>query len=103
MGKAVYKNALSQRLVLDLYDKQVSALKIDFEDIYVDTRFGITHLLKTGNPNGKPILLFHRREHHFSILFKRFQFSFRNNYLIYAADTMGHPGKSAQTVLSQRT
>lgn len=52
MSKAVYKNEKSKEIIQDLYDKQVSALKIDFEDIYVDTRYGKTHLLKTGNPDG---------------------------------------------------
>ena len=101
MGKAVYKNALSQRIIIDLYDKQVLALNIDFEDIYVDTSFGKTHLLKTGNPNGKPILLFHGGNSTSPYYLRDFV-SFRNKYLIYAADTMGHPGKSAQTVLSAK-
>ena len=46
MSKAVYKNAKGKALVQDLYDKQVKALNIDFENIYIDTRFGKTHLLK---------------------------------------------------------
>jgi pimeloyl-ACP methyl ester carboxylesterase len=101
MSKAVYKNAKSKKIMLDLYEKQVSALNIDFEDIYVDTRFGKTHLLKTGNPNGKPILLFHGGNSTAPYYLRDF-LCFRNKYLIYAADIMGHPGKSAQTVLSAK-
>jgi len=59
MNKAVYKSAASEKVMRDLYDRQALALDIEFEDIYVDTRFGKTHLLKTGHPKGKPILLFH--------------------------------------------
>jgi len=101
MSKAVYKKANGKRIIQDLYDKQVSALNIDFEDIYVDTRFGKTHLLKTGAPNGKPILLFHGGNSTTPYYLRDF-LRFRNKYLIYAADTMGHPGKSAQTVLSAK-
>jgi pimeloyl-ACP methyl ester carboxylesterase len=101
MSKAVYKNAKGQSIILNLYDKQVSALNIDFEDIYVDTRFGETHLLKTGNPDGKPILLFHGGNSTSPYYLRDF-LCFRNKYLIYASDTMGHPGKSAQTVLSAK-
>jgi pimeloyl-ACP methyl ester carboxylesterase len=101
MSKAVYKNAKSKTIVLDLYDKQVTALNIDFENIYVDTRFGKTHLLKTGNPDGMPILLFHGGNSTSPYYLRDFLW-FRNKYLIYAADTMGHPGKSAETVLSAK-
>jgi len=101
MSKAVYKNANGKRIIQDLYDKQVSALNIDFEDIYVDTRFGKSHLLKTGDPNGKPILLFHGGNSTAPYYLRDF-LCLRNEYLIYAADIMGHPGKSAQTVLSAK-
>jgi pimeloyl-ACP methyl ester carboxylesterase len=101
MSNAVYKNAKSKSIVLDLYDKQVTALNIDFENIYVDTRFGKTHLLKTGNPDGMPILLFHGGNSTSPYYLRDF-LCFRNKYLIYAADTMGHPGKSAETILSAK-
>jgi pimeloyl-ACP methyl ester carboxylesterase len=101
MSKTVYKNPKSKRIIQDLYDKQVSALNIDFEDIYVNTRFGKTHLLKTGNPVGKPILLFHGGNSTAPYYLRDF-LCFRNKYLIYASDTMGHPGKSAETVLSAK-
>jgi len=101
MSKTVYKNANGKRIIQDLYDKQVSVLNIDFEDIYVDTRFGKTHLLKTGNPNGKPILLFHGGNSTTPYYLRDF-LCLRNEYLIFAADIMGHPGKSDQTVLSAK-
>jgi len=101
MSKAVYKNSKSQKIMLDLYDKQALALNIEFEDIYVDTRFGKTHLLKTGNLKGKPILLFHGGNSTAPYYLRDFLF-LRNEYLIYAPDTMGHPGKSAQTVFSTK-
>jgi len=101
MSKAVYKNVNGKRIIQDLYDKQVSALNIDFEDIYVDTRYGKTHLLKTGGPTGKPILLFHGGNSTTPYYLRDF-LCLRNEYLIFAADIMGHPGKSDQTVLSAK-
>jgi pimeloyl-ACP methyl ester carboxylesterase len=101
MNKAVYKSAASEEVMRDLYDRQVLALDIEFEDIYVDTRFGKTHLLKIGHPKGKPILLFHGGNSTTPYYLRDFLY-LRNEYLIYAPDTMGHPGKSAQTVLSTK-
>ena len=101
MGNLVYKNADSQREMMALYDRQASSLGIEYEDIYVDTRFGKTHLLKTGNPDGKPIILFHGGNSTAPCFLRDF-IGYRERYLLYAPDTMGHPGKSAQTVLSSK-
>ena len=101
MNNSVCLDASSEKKIRDLYDRQVSALNIDVKDFYADTRFGKTHLLKTGNPKGKPILLFHGGNSTTPFNLRDFLF-FRNNYLIYAIDTMGHPGKSAHTLLSPK-
>lgn len=101
MSKEVYKNAESEQKMKTLYDEQVSSLNIEFEDIYLDTRFGKTHLIKTGNLKGKPILLFHGGNSTTPYYLRDF-LSLRNQYLLYAPDTMGHPGKSAPTVLSAK-
>jgi pimeloyl-ACP methyl ester carboxylesterase len=98
----VYKNESGRKIMLDLYDRQAAMLHIDFEDIYINTRFGVTHLLKTGNPNGIPVLLFHGGNSTTPYYLKDF-LCYRNNYLLYAPDTMGHPGKSAETVLSAKS
>lgn len=95
----VYKSPKSEHLMKELYDRQISSLNIEFEDIYLNTRFGETHLIKTGNPEGKPILLFHGGNSTTPYFLRDFLY-LRNNYLLYAVDTMGHPGKSAQNVLS---
>ena len=56
--KKVYKNKQSEAIIMDLYDRQLKALNILHEDLYVDTRFGKAHVVKFGNPNGKPLLVF---------------------------------------------
>lgn len=102
LGKSVYKSAQGEKIIKDLYDKQAAALGIDFEDVYVDTRFGKTHIIKTGNPEGAPLILFHGGNSTAPYYLRDF-IGLREKYLIYAPDTMGHPGKSAHTVLSAKT
>lgn len=99
MSKKVYKNAASEQIMKKLYDKQLASLNINFEDIYLNTRFGKTHLIKTGNPDGKPILLFHGGNSTAPYYLKGFLY-LKYKHLIYAVDTIGHPGKSDQNVLS---
>jgi pimeloyl-ACP methyl ester carboxylesterase len=101
MSRSIYKSLKSEEIIKALYDEQVSELNIEYEDIYVDTRFGKTHIIKTGNPYGKPVLLFHGGNSTTPYYLRGF-LSLRGRYLIYAPDTMGHPGKSAQTVLSPK-
>ncbi len=99
MNNSIYKTKKSEKIVLDLYDKQVESLETDYEDLYVNTRFGRTHLLKVGNPDAKPILLFHGGNSTAPYSLKQ-NLHLIKNYLVYAPDTIGHPGKSDQKVLS---
>lgn len=100
--KKVYKNKSSEESLISLYDTQLKRLNVEFEDLYIETRFGLSHIIKLGSKSGKPILLFHGGNSTapyylagFTDLFKQF--------CIYAVDTIGHPGKSAQTLLSAKS
>lgn len=57
--KSLYKSAEGKRAVLDLYDEQLSRIGCPFEDVYVDTAFGRTHVVVTGDPEAVPLLSFH--------------------------------------------
>jgi len=100
----VYKSELGEKILIELYDKQLKSLNVAYEDMYVQTRLGQSHLLKLGNPNGKPLLIFHGGNNTtpFSLLFTGFKMLFAH-FCVYAVDTIGHPGKSAQTVLSAKS
>ena len=45
----VYKSKKSKIELINLYDKQLARLNVEFEDMYVSTRFGKSHVIKTGN------------------------------------------------------
>jgi pimeloyl-ACP methyl ester carboxylesterase len=100
----VYKNEQGEKVLIELYDKQLKSLNVEYEDLYVQTRFGQSHVLKMGNPNGKPVLIFHGGNNTtpYSLLFTGFKMLFED-FCIYAVDTIGHPGKSAQTILSAKS
>jgi pimeloyl-ACP methyl ester carboxylesterase len=105
MGK-VYKNKQSEIALLELYDKQLKNLNVSYEDLWVETRYGKSHVLKLGNPNGKPILFFHGGNNTttYNLLnWKVFFTSLFYQFCVYAVDTIGHPGKSSQNVLSPKS
>jgi len=100
--KKVYKSKDSEKTMINLYDNQLARLNIEFEDMYVETRFGLSHVIKAGNKEGKPVVLFHGGNSTAPYYLAGFR-DLLEYFCIYTVDTIGHPGKSAQTVLSAKT
>lgn len=97
--KTIYKSQEGKRVVLALYDKHLKNLTYPVEDIYLDTSFGKTHVIETGNPKGEPLLLFHGGNATSAQMLLQCEFLLKE-FHIYAVDTIGHPGKSAEISLS---
>lgn len=97
----IYKTPTSKEAVLALYDRQLEKLGRDCKDRYVETHFGKTHLIETGNFSGPPLLLFHggNSTTAYNLLLCQFLL---DRFHVYAVDIVGHPGKSAETTISPR-
>lgn len=98
----IYKTKEGEQTLMELYDRQVKSLGIPCRDIFVNTRFGKTHILEVGNPEAPPMLLFHGGNSTAPYSLKQ-NLHLIKDYRIYAPDTIGHPGKSDQKVLSSNT
>lgn len=96
--KTIYKSEEGKRKILDLYDSQLSRLTNPWKDVYVDTSYGRTHIVETGNISGEPLLVFHggNATTAYNLLACDF---IMEDFHIYAVDMVGHPGKSAETSL----
>ena len=44
---------------MGLYDEKLKSLEIDYENIDIETSFGQTRIIQTGNETGKPVVIFH--------------------------------------------
>lgn len=101
MVASIYKSTEGKTRILGFYDRFQGNLPVDFEDCTVDTRFGATHLLVTGPENGQPVVVTHGGN---SInpqgLRGLVPLLNQDRYRVYAPDTIGHPGKSAETRIS---
>lgn len=100
--KKVYKSKKGETVLIELYDRQLKSLEVEYKDLSVKTRFGQSHVIKLGNSNGKPLLLFHGGNSTTPYYLTGFK-KLLEYFCIYAVDTIGHPGKSAQTVLSAKS
>ena len=96
--KSIYRSENGKKEILDLYDAQLSRIACPYTDIYVDTSFGKTHLIETGDRQKDPLLVFHGGNATTAYNLLACDFLFRD-FHIYAVDTIGHPGKSAETSL----
>lgn len=96
---SIYITKAGKESSLRLYDSQMSKLGVPFSDLYVSTSFGKTHVLETGNLSGKPLLVFHggNSTSAYNLLMCSFLL---DRFHVYAVDTIGHPGKSAEVCIS---
>ncbi|MDE7299606.1 MAG: alpha/beta hydrolase [Lachnospiraceae bacterium] len=97
--KSIYKSAEARAKILALYDRQLKELGIPVRDLYVETSFGRTHLVECGDFSRPPLLVFHGGNATTAYNLKYCDFLLPH-FHIYAVDTIGHPGKSAETSLS---
>lgn len=97
--KSIYRSAKAKSAVIALYDKQINELNIPFKDVYLETSFGKTHLIECGDSNKAPLLVFHGGNATTAYNLKYCDFLLPH-FHIYAVDTVGHPGKSAEISIS---
>jgi len=99
--KTIYNSENGKKQILDLYDQQLKRLTIPYKDLYVDTFYGSTHIIETGDLSGEPLLVFHggNATTAYNLLACDF---IMNDFHVYAVDIIGHPGKSAETSLSAK-
>lgn len=84
-----------------MYHRQLEKLQKPYKDIFVDTSFGKTHIVETGNLEGIPLMVFHggNSTSAYNLLICSFLL---RDFHVYAVDIIGHPGKSDEISLSHR-
>ncbi len=99
--RSIYNSTQGRSQILAAYDHANAELGVPFEERTLETRFGSTHLLILGPPDGPPFVHFHGGNA-FNADTLAWYLPLAKTYRIYAPDTVGHPGKSAETRLSSK-
>jgi len=101
--QSIYKSLEGQARMMALYDDFLNKLDVEYEDCWVKTRFGVTHVLAFGPEQALPVVITHGgnsiNPQGLRCLLPILQ---EQCYRIYAPDTIGMPGKSDQTRLSPK-
>ncbi|HUV08422.1 MAG TPA: alpha/beta hydrolase [Spirochaetia bacterium] len=103
MGRevSIYRSPEGQARVLALYDGFLNSLGIAYEDRMLETRFGATHVLVMGPERGEPVVIIHGgNSTNPQGLRDLLPLIEAERFRLYAPDTIGHPGLSAQVRLS---
>ncbi len=94
-SKSIFKTEARKKAVFEAYDKQLQQWKIPYITENISTRFGKTHVIQFGNPNGPALILLHGTGSN-SLMWAGEAETFGKNFNVYAVDIIGEPGKSAE-------
>jgi pimeloyl-ACP methyl ester carboxylesterase len=97
----IYKSEQAKNGLMKLYEEKLESLHIEYLEMDVDTQFGRTRVIQTGNPDGKPIVLFHGFNAGAPLTLEAIK-ELRNLYSLFAIDTIGQVTKSAETKINTK-
>lgn len=99
--KSLFKSEKGKKEILQLYDKKLDSLGINYEYKSLNTSFGLTNIIVTGNPEHPPIILVHGSNGCAPIALETYP-KLCKNYRTYAIDVLAQPNRSAGTRLSMK-
>lgn len=95
----IYKTEAAKKAIFQLYNEKLESLDISYQEIDVNTSFGRTRIIKTGNETGRKIVLFHGINAGAPLALEAVK-ELGKKYLLFAIDTIGQATKSEETVLN---
>lgn len=89
----IYKSAEGKALIINHYENVMKKWPVDKEFINVETSFGDTFIIASGEKEHKPIILLHGSSTNSAMWMGDVE-KLSKNYRVYAVDIIGEPGKS---------
>lgn len=86
------KNQAKQNF-LDAYDESLKLWPVDYKSYFVETSFGQTHIIESGNEAAKPLILLHGATMSSTMWYPNAE-EWSRHYRVYAIDIMGDKNKS---------
>ncbi len=90
---SVFKTEAGRNAVIKLYDEFLQKLALSYEKFYVNTRYGKTFIIASGEKSNPPLILLHGSGMN-SVMWLRDINEYSKTYRVYAIDMLGEPGKS---------
>ncbi len=93
-NSSLYRSADGYQQVVAHYDATLQGMGVPYETEYVETRFGPTHVVVSGNEQGRPVVLWHGLNAN-AASWANWIPALAPVYRVYAIDAIGGMGKSA--------
>ncbi|WP_178988719.1 alpha/beta fold hydrolase [Winogradskyella schleiferi] len=90
-----FKSKEGKEKILSLYNQKLNDLNIDYSEESVETKFGATNVIITGNTKNPPLLLIHGTGGCAPLILESFP-NLSSKYCVYAIDVLAQPNKSAE-------
>ena len=90
----VYRSRKSGQVIRETYDRLLSLWKCELRERDVETEYGTTHIIECGQEENPPLVLFHGVGDDSALMWIFNAPELSRYFHIYAADTLGGPGKS---------
>lgn len=96
---SLYKSELGYQKIMGLYDELLAQCPFPVKSEFVNTKYGRTHVLISGESQASPIILLHGWGTNSAAFYSEYP-SLMKNHSVYAIDIIGHAGKSELNKLS---
>jgi len=93
VARSIYRSESSREQLFARYDLMLEDWPVPFRSSFVQTSFGVTHVLCSGPEHGSPVLLLHAGRSN-SVLWMRNIAELSRTYRVFAVDIIGDAGKS---------
>ena len=98
---SLYQSEAGKKEILARYDQKLSELNISYETRYIDTSYGKTHVIVTGDAANPPLILVHGSNGCAPIALECYP-NLSSAYQVFSVDVLAQPNKSAETRLSMK-
>lgn len=98
---SLYKSQEGKKAIMKLYDSKLHDLNIKYDSKYIDTSYGKTHILITGNPQNPPCIIVHGSNACAPIALETYT-NLKSQYQVFAVDVLAQPNKSAESRMSMK-
>ena len=99
--KSLYKSQAGRKEIINLYEQKLKDLEIAYHYKTVDTDFGKTNVIITGDSSKPPIMLIHGSNGCAPIALETYP-NLSKDFHVFAIDVLAQPNKSAETRLSMK-
>lgn len=89
-----YRSKKAKDNIIKTYDELLKQWDVPMEEKMVPTMYGLTHVIVTGEEDGKPLLMFHGVGDNSALMWIYNAKALGTYFRLYAVDTIGGPGKS---------